>query len=115
MKILIICFEFEKIDYYKKNGFLLLKGVLSTKELEELSREYDQLFERKKQENAKLEAMWKGDWSQSGTSKNNTSVLSIHNLQQHSAVFTKLLLNDKMMASVKENEITVSYVIDKSY
>ena len=101
-----------QLDCYKKNGFLLLKDVLSAKELEELSREYDELFERKKLENAKLEAMWKGDWSQSGTSSSNTSVLSIHNLQQHSAVFTKLLLNEKMTACVKEYEITVLCAIE---
>ena len=46
--------------------------------------------------------MWKGDWKESGGSSTNTSVLSIHNLQQHSAVFTKLLLNSKMMDSIKD-------------
>ena len=99
-----------QIDFYHKNGFLLLRGVLSTEELKELSLEYDELFERKKLENAKLEAMWKGDWSQSRSSSTNTSVLSIHNLQQHSAVFTNLLLNDKMTASVKVNESTLSEI-----
>ena len=47
----------------------------------------------------KMEAMWTGDWAESSS---NTSVLSIHNLQLHSAVFTRLLLHQKMMDAVMD-------------
>ena len=92
---------FEQIEFYKSNGYILLPGLLSADDLREVSEEYDALFGRKKAESGKLEAMWTGDWSQD-QDKTKTSVLSIHNLQLHSAVFTKLLLHEDMMASVLE-------------
>ena len=94
-----------------------MPGVLSGDEIEELSQEYDALFERKKKEkgriltsdwlmievasdwSGKMEAMWTGDWAESSS---NTSVLSIHNLQLHSSVFTRLLLHQKMMDAVMD-------------
>ena len=91
----------EQKEFYKSNGYILLPGLLSSDQLKEVSEEYDALFERKKAESSKLEAMWTGDWSKE-QDKANTSVLSIHNLQLHSAVFTKLLLHEDMMASVME-------------
>ena len=62
------------------------------------------MFERKKREQGRLEAVWAGDWRGDNNSKSNSnsSVLSVHNLQQHSAVFTKLLLNDKLTSSVQQ-------------
>ena len=56
-------------------------------------------------ENGRLEARWAGDWEKKdekeedeteekmAENETNKSVLSIHNLQQHSAVFTRLILN----------------------
>ena len=60
------------------------------------------MFERKKREQGRLEAVWAGDWRGDNSNNSNSSVLSVHNLQQHSAVFTKLLLNDKLTSSVQQ-------------
>ena len=65
------------------------------------------MMKRKMMENGRLEARWAGDWEKKDekekdeTEKNiveienekKKSVLSIHNLQQHSAVFTRLILH----------------------
>lgn len=45
-------------EFYKKNGYLVIKDVLSDKELNEISVEYDKLFARKNQE--KMESSWTG-------------------------------------------------------
>jgi len=99
MKILSI----DQINSYKKDGFILLPGLLSNDEVTELSDEYNELFERKKQENSRMEAKWSGDWNEkSENSSSNTSVLSIHNLQLHSAAFSRLLLNKKLTDALKD-------------
>ena len=88
-----------ELGSYRRDGFLLLPGLISQSELSELSREYDDLFYRKKLERGRLEALWGGDWRQETS---NTSVLSIHNLQQHSAAFTRLLLHEKLMDCLED-------------
>ena len=80
--------------------------------IRELSKEYDALFERKKKEQGRLEAVWAGDWR--GDNSSNSSVLSVHNLQQHSAVFTRLLLHDKLTSSVQQIMETCGEVINDS-
>lgn len=46
-----------------------------------------------------MEAVWAGDWR--GNTSNN-SVLSVHNLQHHSAVFTRLVLHDQLTSCVQQ-------------
>ena len=67
--------------------------------IRELSQEYNALFERKKREQGRMEAVWAGDWR--GNTSNN-SVLSVHNLQHHSAVFTRLVLHDQLTSCVQQ-------------
>ena len=53
---------------------------------------------RKKQEKGRLEAKWRGNWENDATS--GKSVLSIHNLQLHSAVFTRLIMHPGLVQSI---------------
>ena len=46
-----------------------------------------------------MEALWGGSWNKDFSS---SSVLSIHNLQQHSSVFTQLLLNPSLLDCLEE-------------
>lgn len=89
----------DQIASFNSNGFLLLPGLLSPAEIKEVSEEYDSLFERKKKEGGRLEARWSGNWNRD---KSDTSVLSIHNLQQHSAVFTRILLHPQLLDSLED-------------
>jgi len=57
------------------------------------------MFERKKEEGGRLEARWSGNWNKDESAR---SVLSIHNLQQHSAVFTKLLLHPTLLDCLED-------------
>jgi len=91
----------EQLDFYRRNGYVILDSVFSSAEMDLCSTEYDQLFERKK--NVDLEATWQGDWTvQSQTDSKSTSVLSIHSLQNHAAIFTKMLLNDRLLDAVEQ-------------
>ena len=88
-----------KISSFHSDGFLLLPGLLSQSELGKISDEYDSMFERKKKEGGRLEGAWSGSWSKEGSTQ---SVLSIHNLQQHSSVFTNLLLHPGLMDCLED-------------
>ena len=62
----------EQVSFYKTNGFIILDDIFSARELEECSREYDNLFERKRASD--LEATWGGDWNQKANAEQPTSV-----------------------------------------
>lgn len=49
-----------------------------------------------------MEAVWAGDWRADTSDSSSSSVLSVHNLQHHSSVFTRLLLHDKLTSSVQQ-------------
>jgi len=90
----------EQLRGYKEQGYIKISGLFSPQELEEITQEYDDLFNRKKSENARLEAKWPGEWSNKGSSGD--SVLSIHNLQNHSATFTRLILNPGLLDCMED-------------
>lgn len=48
----------EQKQFYKDNGFILLKNLISEKELSRVIDEYDKLFKRKNQET--MENSWVG-------------------------------------------------------
>ncbi|CAL8125180.1 unnamed protein product [Orchesella dallaii] len=86
-------------QFYKENGYILLDNVFSEKEIDQCGTAYDELFELKRSQEYNMEATWKGSWNEN--SKNN-SVLSIHNLQCHSSIFTKVLMNDNLLDAVSD-------------
>ncbi|XP_066950957.1 phytanoyl-CoA dioxygenase, peroxisomal-like [Macrobrachium rosenbergii] len=86
----------EQKKFYNDNGYVVL-DILSEAEIDELGREYDDIFKRKADSN--LEATWQGDWN---TQKQQTQVQSIHGLQMHSAAFTRLLMHPKMLDACED-------------
>lgn len=48
----------EQLRFYRDNGYLVLPGLLPADLLDELSEEYDRLFQRKNQD--KMESSWVG-------------------------------------------------------
>lgn len=51
----------EQKQFYQDNGFIKLTNVYSLKEINEISDEYNELFDRKQRENKDLEAGWGGE------------------------------------------------------
>ena len=80
----------EQIHFYKDNGYLLAEQVFTPEEIEECVRETDAMFDRVQQGGRQLEATWGGKWREAQIPQEElgeTSVLSIHNMQYHSAGF----------------------------
>ena len=65
-----------QLDSYLRSGYLVLPGLISPSDLAELSREYDELFIRKKEEKGRLEATWGGDWRQESKVLYNNSTIT---------------------------------------
>ena len=82
---------------YLQNGYRARK---------ECSREYDAAFKRRKSDSAAfMDGTWKGDWNSKSNStqvgnNESTVVLSIHNVQNHAAIFTRMLLKDTLLDAV---------------
>lgn len=52
----------EQKQFWQENGYIKLSNVYSTKEMNEISDAYDDLFERKRRENLEgLESAWVGN------------------------------------------------------
>jgi len=87
-------------EFYKENGYILLDNVFTEEEIDECCKEYDALFQEKQSLKSNMEATWAGSWREG--KDNNTSVLSIHNLQCHSDVFSRMLLNKNLLDSLED-------------
>ena len=95
----------EQIQFYKDNGYVIAEGIFTSEEIDECVSETDTMFERVQQAGRRLEATWGGKWRKAQIptdEQGETSVLSIHNMQYHSAVFTRMLVNPKLAGSVAE-------------
>ncbi|KZS15693.1 Alpha-ketoglutarate-dependent hypophosphite dioxygenase [Daphnia magna] len=86
-----------QLQFYKDNGYLLLDEVYTTAEIDECSLEYDEIFALKK--NSELEATWRGDWKDEASP---TQLFSIHSLQNHAAIFTRMLLKDTLLQAIAD-------------
>jgi hypothetical protein len=81
------------VDRHRGNGFVLARGVFAEDEVATPRPEIDALLQRAEEAGRKTEATWAGAWREAagvGTpTAVKTRVESIHNVQNHSAVFTR--------------------------
>ncbi|XP_076057463.1 phytanoyl-CoA dioxygenase, peroxisomal-like [Oratosquilla oratoria] len=82
--------------FYNEQGYLVL-DLLSEEEIQELSDEYDRVFNLRKHENT--EATWQGDWKKENKKM---EVKSIHGMQMFSDAYTRLLLNKKLLDACED-------------
>ena len=62
-----------------------------------MQREIDALFERAETAGRRTEATWRGDWRETSATAVQTRVDSIHNVQNHSALFTRMLVDPRLV------------------
>ncbi|KAH9630548.1 hypothetical protein HF086_018464 [Spodoptera exigua] len=90
----------EQKKFYKDNGYILLKNLISEEELSRVIDEYDKLFKRKNLE--QMENSWVGKNEDNRKSDSPYTVKGVHNLQHHHAVFGKLLYNDEILDALED-------------
>jgi len=96
------------VEFFRDNGYVLARGVLAPDEVATLQRETDALFERANVAGRKVESTWRGQWREAAgvggatATAAATRVDSIHNLQNHSAAFTRLLVDPRLVERAAE-------------
>ena len=94
------------VDFYRESGFVLARGVFDQSEMSLMQREIDALFERAENAGRAVEATWRGGWRDAAgvgsATVVQTRVDSIHNLQNHSAVFTRMLVDPRLVDRAAE-------------
>jgi phytanoyl-CoA hydroxylase len=85
------------VDFYREQGYVLARGVFARDEVTSMQREVEALLERAEAAGRKMEATWRGEWRQRESAAVQTRVDSIHNVQNHSASFTRLLVDPRLV------------------
>jgi ectoine hydroxylase-related dioxygenase (phytanoyl-CoA dioxygenase family) len=89
----------EQVESYRQQGYLLVKGLFPPEEIRELRGEAAALFERANRLGRHLDGRWPGTWREelpAGQSVAELVLTSVHNVQDHSARFTRLLVDERL-------------------
>eukprot|EP01051_Picozoa_sp_SAG22_P007887 SAG22_NODE_573_length_8999_cov_9.592921_2_plen_269_part_00 len=91
----------EQREFYEANGYVLVPGVYSAEETAALAAAADQVSGRVAAERGEeFGSGWGGRWrdelDDTAVVEENTALLSIHDLQFHSAAFTRLLTDRRL-------------------
>src|SRR5690242_17284833 len=90
----------EQIDFYHKNGYLLVKGVFSRQEAAQYRQEGHDLIERLAQK-ANLDATW-GSAREAVAEAKQTQIFHCHNVQFYSSLFARLIVNDRFTEAASD-------------
>jgi phytanoyl-CoA hydroxylase len=89
------------LQTYHDHGFVLVRQVFDEPTMNELRRETDALLERANSGGRAMDATWRGTWRETAgvglAEEATTRVDSIHNLQNHSSIFTRLLVDSRLV------------------
>jgi ectoine hydroxylase-related dioxygenase (phytanoyl-CoA dioxygenase family) len=88
----------DQVDFYRENGYLLVEGMFSAEEAAAFRQEAHALIERLQQISS-VEATWE---SAKGVTMTKTSLLHCHNVQFHSALFTRLLVDERLTGAASQ-------------
>ncbi len=90
----------ENVTFYKENGYVLIKGLLSRSEAADLRRECHELAERlSRQRN--IDATW-GSANDVAEKPRKTVLLHCHDVQFYSAAFSKLIVDDRFTEAASQ-------------
>jgi len=85
-----------EIEFYRENGYLLVKSVITRDGARKLRRECHDLAARLSA-HANLDAIWQSAKELTGQKK--TTILHTHNVQLYSAAFTRLLVDERFTSA----------------
>jgi ectoine hydroxylase-related dioxygenase (phytanoyl-CoA dioxygenase family) len=88
----------QQVDFYRENGYLLVEGLFSTEEAAQFRQEAHALIERL-QKISEVDATWA---SAREVTMTKTSLLHCHNVQFHSALFTRLMVDERLTSAAAQ-------------
>ncbi|MFM2031570.1 MAG: hypothetical protein RLZZ297_335 [Chloroflexota bacterium] len=87
-----------QVDFFREHGYLLVPGMFSAAEAAQYRQESHALIERL-QRGGQTDATWA---SAREVTMNKTSLLHCHNVQFHSALLCRLMLEDRLTAAAAQ-------------
>ncbi len=87
----------EQVDFYRENGYLLVKGVFSSTEVEEMRTATDAIIDRAAQSKFNRSDTWQGDYLPPEQLKK-LVLKGFHDVHYHDAAFTRALCHPNMAA-----------------
>ena len=82
----------DQIHHYREKGYLLAGGIFRAEQLDCMEAEFDRIAEIRSSAASNVAAGWKGEWRENLPAMR---LVHAHDLQTYSAVWSRVLLNDK--------------------
>lgn len=90
----------DQIKHYREQGYVLVSGIFTTAELDELEREFDGIIERRLAARASLDATWNGDWK--NKFKTAMQIVHTHDVQAYSAAWARAIVHPKLTEALSD-------------
>jgi ectoine hydroxylase-related dioxygenase (phytanoyl-CoA dioxygenase family) len=89
------------VEFYKEEGYLLVKGVFNRQEVEEMKDGIDRIIQRAAKANKDENATWDGDYLPKEQLKK-LVLKGFHNVHYHDSAFLKTLAHPYMVSVLKQ-------------
>ena len=90
----------DQLNHYQHQGYVVIPGLFTADELDRLERSFDGIVERRLAAGDQLDATWRGDRWRERQGAQATVVLHTHDLQAHSAEWTRALTSERLTAAM---------------
>ncbi|OPA75187.1 phytanoyl-CoA dioxygenase [Paenibacillus selenitireducens] len=87
--------EPKDVDFYKENGYLLVKGVFNQQEVEEMREAVERIIQRAAKSKADANAAWQGDFLPPEQLKK-LVLKGFHDVHYHDAAFMQAIVHPNM-------------------
>jgi phytanoyl-CoA hydroxylase len=86
-------------EQYERDGCVLVSGIFTGAELDELEQALDALIDLRLKREAGLDATWGGDWKDEMPP---TQILHTHDVQAYSAAWSRAIVHDRLTAAMAD-------------
>ena len=87
----------QQVQQYQTNGFIVVSGIFTIPEINELEQELDAIIARRLAGKVHLDATWDGDWK---NTLPKTEIFHTHGIQAYSATWARVLTHDRFTAAL---------------
>jgi len=87
----------QQVQQYQTNGFIVVSGIFTIPEINELEQELDAIIARRLAGKVHLDATWAGDWK---NTLPKTEIFHTHGIQAYSAAWARVLTHDRFTAAL---------------
>jgi ectoine hydroxylase-related dioxygenase (phytanoyl-CoA dioxygenase family) len=91
----------QDVEFYKENGYLLVKGVFSPEEVQEMRDAVDRIIQKAAKSKYDHNHQWQGDFLPPEELRK-LVLKGFHDVQYHEAVFTRALVHPNMVSIVSK-------------